>query len=296
MSSLSIRSVSPCRFIGDSAERLCRRFGDTVRIKPPGLVWLLLAFLVTPLSPGLGHADDQIDALIAKQAGVAARYQNLEALLLRLADMEAVENPERAALLKRAAKQSRDRFVLTKLEEASDALTKQEFQKAVDRQDAAAKELGAMLKLLLTEDRGQRIRDEKQRIAKVVKELKRVERAQRSTRARTENGADTRQLGDEQDVLAERSRELSDELSPEDEQKAAEADESSEKSDSSEPQQGEQQQGEQQQGEQQQGEQQEGERQQGERQQGERQQGEQQQGEQQQGEQQQGEQQQGEQQ
>ncbi len=72
-----------------------------------------------------------------RQTGVADRYQRLEELLLRLADVESAENPERSALLRRAARQSRDKFVLEKLRGASESLRTQEFQKAVTNQELA---------------------------------------------------------------------------------------------------------------------------------------------------------------
>ncbi len=198
-----------------------------------GIRFSLICLLLTVLVPTLGsfaRADDATEALSARQISLATRFQKLEALLLRLADMEAAENPERASLLKRAAKQSRDRFVLTKLQDAASSLDKQRFQDAVDQQETATKELAALLKLLLTEDRSKRIRDEKQRIAKVIRELKRVERSQRSTRARTENGADTDQLKREQESLSERAESLSDDLDDGESESSEPSDESNDES------------------------------------------------------------------
>ena len=151
--------------------------------------------------------------LIQKQSAVASRYQRLEELLLRLADVEAAENPERSALLRRAARQSRDKFVLEKLRKASQSLQSQKYQDAVDNQGAAAEDLQAILKLLMSEDRSKRIRDEKDRIAKMIKDLKRIERAQRSTRARTENGADLKEVEAEQKSIADRSKDVKKEIS-----------------------------------------------------------------------------------
>jgi len=158
-------------------------------------------------------ARAQESNLADRQASVADRYQRLEELLLRLADVEAAENPERAALLRRAARQSRDQFVLTKIKSASEALRAQQFQEAVENQGAASEGLENILKLLLSEDRSKRIRDEKERIAQMIKDLKRIERAQRSTRARAENGADLDDVRDEQESIGDRSEELKAQLS-----------------------------------------------------------------------------------
>ena len=161
--------------------------------------------------PTIAVADNE--GLTQRQAGVTERYQRLEELLLRLADMEAAENPERSALLKRAARQSRDKFVLEKLRTATDSLRTEEFQKAVQNQESATEELSALLTLLMSEDRSQRIRDEKERYQKLIKDLKRNLNNQRSARARTENDADLEDVQQEQKSVTERSQELKDRLS-----------------------------------------------------------------------------------
>ncbi len=156
------------------------------------------------------RADDT--PISQRQTGVAERYARLEELLLRLADMESAENPERSALLRRAARQSSDKFVLERLKGAADSLKSQQFQKAVDSQSAATEELASLLKLLLSEDRSNRIRDEKERFQKLIKDLKRNLNNQRSTRARTENGADLDEVQKEQKSVTEKSESLSKEL------------------------------------------------------------------------------------
>lgn len=162
------------------------------------------------------------EELAKKQSSVAERYQRLEELLLRLSDVEAAENPQRAALLRRAARQSRDKFVLERLRDASESLKSKEFQKAVDSQGAARSELSSLLKLLMSEDRSKRIRDEKERYAKLMKDLKRNLNNQRSARARTENGADLKQVKKEQKDVTKRSQELNERLNEDDESESGE--------------------------------------------------------------------------
>ncbi|WP_442506412.1 hypothetical protein SH528x_005255 [Novipirellula sp. SH528] len=175
-----------------------------------GLGFLLSGFVAAPF------ATAQEANLPERQTGVASRYERLEELLLRLAEMEAAENPERAALLRRAARQSRDQFVLSQLRDATDALENQRFQEAVDKQKGAADGLQGLLQLLMSEDRSKRIRDEKQRVANLIKDLKRVERAERSTRARNENDADLKEVQAEQEAITKRSEALQAELSEKD--------------------------------------------------------------------------------
>jgi hypothetical protein len=179
----------------------------------------LLMFLAAP-SLCFVRADDDL-GLSNRQSGIALRYQRLEELLLRRADIEAAENPERSALLRRAARQSRNKFVLEKLRTASESLRTQEFQSAVENQTAAEQELSLLLKLLMSEDRSKRIRDEKERFTKLIKDLKRNLSNQRSTRARTENGADLEDVKKDQESVTKRSEDLKNRISednPSDEQ------------------------------------------------------------------------------
>ena len=172
------------------------------------------------------------DALAQRQASVAARFAKLEELLLRLADMEVRENPERAALLRRVARQSRERFVLEKLRGASTLISKGQLTGALDDQEAATDELRDLLKLLMSEDRSNRIRDEKKRIADLIKQLRLTERNERSVRARTENGIRMAEVQKEQQAIREKADALQDQMkTPEDRQNgdsAAEPKESSE--------------------------------------------------------------------
>ena len=173
--------------------------------------------------PGGDRAFGDDPALADQQQQVAERYRRLEELLLRLADVEADENAERAALLRRAAKQSREMFVLDKLSTASQSLRNAQFKNAIDQQSSAKDGLDQLLKLLLSEDRPQRIRDEKERVGKMIKDLKLVERLQRSTRARTENGQEFESLEEEQRRITERAEQVDQALSDEQETDSGES-------------------------------------------------------------------------
>lgn len=190
---------------------------------PPSrlVVWLIALALTAsgwPLTPAIAQAPQAAEmtqpaapatgSLAEQQQQVAERFRRLEELLLRLADMEADNHPERAALLRRAARQGRDQFILDKLNQAATALRQSQYKNAIDTQDAARASLDQLLTLLLSEDRPQRLREEKERVAKMIKDLKVVERLQRSTRARTENGADLQTLSDEQQQINDRAARL----------------------------------------------------------------------------------------
>lgn len=224
----SSRKSSACSLHVEPRSALRHFFSSIISYHPSLLAVLLCTFAalsqanaqdasdVEPAEPNATAAATP--PLADKQNQVTDRYRKLEELLLRLADVEADENPERAALLRRAARQSRDTFVLEKLVAASDSLKSEQYAKAIESQGAAKEGLDKLLTLLLSEDRPQRIRDEKKRIANMIKELKVVERLQRSTRARTENGAELEDVSGEQSQISKRSEKVRDELKDEDEE------------------------------------------------------------------------------
>ncbi|MEM9366605.1 MAG: hypothetical protein AAGD07_11465 [Planctomycetota bacterium] len=174
---------------------------------------LLTCLTAAPMVPAQENEEPN---LAGKQQSVAQRYARLEELLLRLADMEATDNPERAGLLKQVAKQSREKFVLNRLKGAGDAIRDGQLSKAIENQEAATNDLQSLLKLLLTEDRSKRIRDERKRIAELIKRLRLSERNERSVRARTENGVDLAEVLEQQEGVTDRTEKLRDELKDED--------------------------------------------------------------------------------
>ncbi len=202
------------------------------------LGWFVIHFTLMLLVTGvsvMAQSDrdqaEQSDPLVAKQTSVASRYARLEELLLRLADVESRENPERAALLKRVARQSRERFVLEKMRGASTLIASGQLSKALDDQKVATSELEGLLKLLLSEDRSSRIRDEKKRIAEMIKQLRLTERNERSVRARTENGVELEEVLKEQQEIAKRAEELQKEFRDDDEESGDQEKGDQEKSD-----------------------------------------------------------------
>mgnify|MGYP003649843021 FL=1 len=191
---------------------------------------VLVVFITAKPSFAQSSTGDEVTTLASRQSSVATRYERLEELLLRLADMEASENPERSALLRRVAKQSRERFVLEKLRGAGKMIGDGQLSKAMTDQKSATEELQSILKLLMSEDRSSRIRDEKKRISELIKQLRLTERNERSVRARTENGVEMSEVEKEQKAIAERAEELRKEL----EEESDDADGEPSESDSSE--------------------------------------------------------------
>ncbi len=157
-------------------------------------------------------AQSPSEELAKDQDQLAVKYQRLEDLLFKMADFEATTNPRRAALLRQAYKQSKDRLTHTQLASIVQLLKNRQLKRAMDGQQTAQQDLEALLELLQSENRSDRLKTETQKIQDIIKELKRLERLQRSVRGRTEGGADPKQLSKSQQQVADRTGNLADQI------------------------------------------------------------------------------------
>ncbi|ADB17891.1 hypothetical protein Psta_3227 [Pirellula staleyi DSM 6068] len=148
------------------------------------------------------------DELALSQGQLADKYTRLEELLFKMASLEAATNPRRAALLTRAVEQSKERLTKTQLETIAKLLSQKQLKRAVDGQVAASTDLKALLELLLSEDRSDRLKSEQARIKEYIKEVERLLRLQKSLQGQTEGGATPDRLAKEQGEVAERTGDL----------------------------------------------------------------------------------------
>lgn len=163
-------------------------------------------------SPAVPAAAGPNKQLADEQARLADKYRRMEELLFKMADFEATSHPRRAALLKQAYKQSKDRLTYSQLAAIVKLLGDGHLKRAVDGQQTAEKDLETLLKLLQTENRADRLKTETQRIQEYIKELKRLERLQRSVRGQTEGGGDMKQLAENQRKVADRTGNLAEKI------------------------------------------------------------------------------------
>ncbi len=183
----------------------------------PGLLLVSTARLRGQETPAAPPPDAAAAApgsvpLAQAQQQLAEKYRRLEDLLFKMADFEATSNPRRAALLRQAYKQSKDRLTQAQLNTVVDLLEKRQYKRAIDGQETARVDLQDLLQLLLSEDRADRVKTETQRLQESIKELKRLERLQRGVRGQTESAADPRGLADKQGALADRTGDLAEQL------------------------------------------------------------------------------------
>ena len=198
------------------------------------LVLLVTALLFVPVpsfavdTPPSGAVD-----LALKQSQLADRYRQLESLLLKMAEYDSSNNPRRAALLRQALSNGKERRIGGQLDELVKLFQREQLQRAVDGQTAVQSDLKALLDLLLSEDRPDRLKNEQARVRNYIKKLDRLIRQQRSVQGRTEAREVGERISKDQGRIADQTEELGGEID-EAEGTSQQADQSS-SSDISEP-------------------------------------------------------------
>ncbi len=146
--------------------------------------------------------------LTAKQTRLADRYDQLELLAGRLAELSRATQPRRARLLRELVAKSRERDIAGRFDGIISALNDDSLGKASTAQGELQVDLQKLLDLLLQEDRDKQIESERKRIRKYLAEVKRLIQLQRGIKARTDGGDEKEQLTENQKQLAESTAKL----------------------------------------------------------------------------------------
>jgi len=152
------------------------------------------------------------DKLSLQQEQIAEKFRHLEKVLLRMAELSEATDPTRAALLKQAVKQSGDQLITVQFEQLVDLLRKDQLSRAIENQSNLDTDLRALLELLASENRADRIQSEKARIREYLKRLNVIISQQKDVQGRTENADDPKELSGEQEQLAEKTGDLATEI------------------------------------------------------------------------------------
>ena len=148
------------------------------------------------------------DELAIQQGDLADQFGRLEKLMLRMAEFDQASNPRRAETLKRAYATAKEQDVRLQLESVVRLLNQDQYRRAITNQESALEDLRELLRVLESENRGDRLKDDQTRVREYIKEVERLQRMQRSVRGRTEGGLDQEQAAREQDQVARRAEAL----------------------------------------------------------------------------------------
>lgn len=167
-----------------------------------------------PAAEAKPSAAADVKQLAIHQGAIADKYSKLEKLLEDMARIEAVNDPRRAALLMKALELSKENLTGVKLDkcvtslEQFEAKNKAERESLLGLQREAHQDIKALLDMLLSENRSDRLKREQDRLREYIKEVERILRLQKSVQGRTEGGAEQSELAKDQGKVADRTGEL----------------------------------------------------------------------------------------
>lgn len=160
---------------------------------------------------------------------MAEDYARLEQKLRRLAQVSAATDPARAALLKQAFAESKQRFLAGQLEALAKSLGEPTdgagpaFDQVLEGQTKVQADIKALIDLLQNESQAKAAESETRRLKELAKRLGQIIRSQEGISGRTESGEDEKKLAADQAELADRTGELQGDVEKNDAAKSADA-------------------------------------------------------------------------
>ncbi len=168
-----------------------------------GCLVVLLSFVGTTWAQQLTDASDVPTGLSLEQESLASRFERLEAVAARLAELADSREPERAEQLRRTIRASREKGISERFGAIVTLLESESLAAAARDQVALQAELEALL-LVLLEDPGDAERNAMKRFLKAqIREIGKLIRQQRSLRAKNLDGADEKRLANDQSKVGE---------------------------------------------------------------------------------------------
>jgi hypothetical protein len=159
-------------------------------------------------SPAAAPEGTAGNELSVDQARLADRYERLEIVLARLAELSASTDPRRAKVLREAIAKSREEAIDNRFESIVSLLEGERLSAATGRQTDLQKELDSLLSLLLKADRDRELDSQRKRIKAYLKEVGRLIRLEKGLQARTEGGDDTERLAKDQEEVGDQTGKL----------------------------------------------------------------------------------------
>ena len=183
-----------------------------------GLVVVLCVVLGTLFPEALLSQDEtspknEVEQLRADQSKLANQYQLLEEKLFSLYQYERDNNPMRSKLLESAYVLSKEQMTTADLKQVVEWIKNAKYKDAESGQLQVIGELETLLKLLESEDRNKRVRDEIRRHQEYLKEVERLLRIQKSIRAQTEGKTESGRLANAESRAANRAARLARQIS-----------------------------------------------------------------------------------
>ena len=174
----------------------------------------------TPDAEPAGEGEESKSA-VERQREMAARYRQFDRTLQKMADYLRKTDPQKADLLMRAIRHSKEDRLSDQMNRVVQLLESEQFGVATERQDEVLVSMQAMLKLLQSDGIIVELKAEQERIKDLLKDLGKILGKEKDLRAKTERGEDPNRLADAQAKVAEETKNLENKIDGQDAQKNA---------------------------------------------------------------------------
>ncbi|MGH7194096.1 MAG: hypothetical protein ACREJM_11295, partial [Candidatus Saccharimonadales bacterium] len=145
---------------------------------------------------GVAPSESPAGDLALSQEQVERKYRRFEQVLLRMSEMTSATDPKRAALLRKAVARGKDKEIGTQIAQLVDLLKRDQLAGAAGRQQTVEQDLAQLLELLLSEQRGERLKNERERIKRQIQRVNELIKKQQQLQGQTESGGDAKKLSE----------------------------------------------------------------------------------------------------
>lgn len=162
------------------------------------LFFVVLQLPLWPAATCAAPADLAVD-----QAALAAKFNRLEALALRIAELVESDDVQRAEQLRSAIRRSRELAVADRFTVIVELLETERLAAADRDQQVVADQLGELMRLLLADPREAKAEAERKRLQALLKEVGRFIKTQTRLRNELFDGQPEKRVADKQQQLAD---------------------------------------------------------------------------------------------
>ncbi|MDP6357008.1 MAG: hypothetical protein QF473_17985, partial [Planctomycetota bacterium] len=157
------------------------------------------------------------DGIANRQEMVSEKFKRLEKVMLRMAESLRSADANRAAVLLKAISQSKEDMIELQFTRLVELLRVGKLGTASKNQKELRQDLSSLLNLLLSSERGQRLRDEIEKLKAQIRELDGIIAEQKRLKTETEDRiTETPDLARRQKKLSNRSKKLAKNVKGED--------------------------------------------------------------------------------
>jgi hypothetical protein len=177
-----------------------------------GSIILAMACAVSSFGEPANDGVSDADVLARREAELTRQYADLERSFLRLADVLATTDPRRAAVLRDAFDNARERELGDRLGQIVTLLESGQLLKAGASQEGAVEQLRGLLTLLEEDGDDRSLADTKEQVRAFLSRVTKLIARQRDIEGSTEAGADAEGLAERQRKTADEATELASDL------------------------------------------------------------------------------------